>query len=173
MKPQFLFVAVPLATALVSTGFAVTYLTAEQAQQALYPGKTLSACPLSLTAVQRKAIEEQSHVRLTGKPPQVWKVGGGGWFIVDEVVGKHEFITYAIGLTSEGVVRGIEIMDYRESYGGQVRDPNWRAQFAGKTKASPLKLDDDVKNISGATLSSRHLTEGVRRVLALHDVALR
>ena len=158
MKSQFLFAAVPLSTALVSTGFAVTYLTAEQAQQAIYPAKAFAAYPLSLTSVQRKTIEEQSHVRLTAKPPQVWKVSGGGWFIVDEVVGKHEFITYAIGLTSEGVIKGIEIMDYRESYGGQVRDPNWRAQFTGKNKASPLKLDDDIKNISGATLSSRHLT---------------
>lgn len=173
MKPQFLFVAVPLSTALVSTGFAVTYLTAEQAQQAIYPGKSFTAFPLSLTSAQRKAIENQSHVRLTGKPPQLWRVSGGGWFMVDEVVGKHEFITYAIGLTNEGKVKGIEIMDYRESYGRQVRDPQWRAQFTGKTKASPLKLDGDIKNISGATLSSRHLTEGVRRVLALHDVALR
>jgi hypothetical protein len=24
-----------------------------------------------------------------------------GWFIVDEVVGKHEFITYAVGLNSD------------------------------------------------------------------------
>jgi Na+-transporting NADH:ubiquinone oxidoreductase subunit C len=99
-------------------------------------------------------------------------VSGGGWFIVDEVIGKHEFITYAVGLTNEGAVRGIEIMDYRESYGGQVRDPKWRAQFDGKTKAAPLQLDRDIKNISGATLSSRHITEGVRRVLALHDIAL-
>ncbi len=89
------------------------------------------------------------------------------------MIGKHEFITYAVGLTSEGAVRGIEIMDYRESYGGQVRDPKWRAQFVGKTKTAPLTLDRDIKNISGATLSSRHLTDGVRRVLALHDVALR
>ncbi len=165
--------AAPLTAALVSTGFAVTYLTAGQAQQAIYPGKSFTTLPLLLTAAQRKLIEEQSRVRLTGKSPEVWRVNGGGWFIVDEVVGKHEFITYAIGLTNEGVVRGIEIMDYRESYGGQVRDPQWRAQFSGKTKASPLKLDEDIRNISGATLSSRHITEGVRRVLALHNVALR
>jgi hypothetical protein len=173
MKPQFLFVAAPLSAALVSTGFAVTYLTANQAQQAIYPGKSFTAFPLALTVEQRRAIEQQSHVRLTGRPPQVWRVTGGVWFIIDEVVGKHEFITYAIGLTSEGTVRGIEIMDYRESYGGQVLDPQWRAQFTGKTKSSTLKLDEDIRNISGATLSSRHLTEGVRRVLALHDVALR
>ncbi len=172
MKPQFLFVAAPLSAALVSTGFAITYLSAGQAQQAIFPGKTFTVFPLHLSDGQRQAIEKQSRVRLTGTPPLVWRVSGGGWFIVDEVVGKHEFITYAVGLTSAGAVQGIEIMDYRESYGGQVRDPKWRAQFVGKTKASPLALDRDIQNISGATLSSRHLTDGVRRVLAMHDVAL-
>lgn len=173
MKSQFLFIAAPLSAALVSSGFAVTYLNIEQAQQAIFPGKTFAPLPLNLTEAQRKAIEQGSHVRLTGTPPRIWRVSGGGWFVVDEVIGKHEFITYAVGLTSAGAVRGIEIMDYRESYGGQVRDPKWRAQFVGKTKASPLTLDRDIENISGATLSSRHLADGMRRVLALHDVALR
>ena len=173
LKPQFIFVAAPLSAALVSTGFAVTYLNVEQAQQAIFPGKNFSAFPLQLTDAQRKSIEQESGVRLTGTPPKIWRVSGGGWFIVDEVIGKHEFITYAIGLTSNGAVHGLEIMDYRESYGGQVRDPKWRAQFVGKTKANPLVLDRDIKNISGATLSSRHLTDGVRRVLALYEIALR
>ena len=172
MKPQFIFVAAPLSLALVSTAFAVTYLSASQAQQAIFPGQSFSSYPLQLTEAQRKEIEHESGVRLTATPPKVWRLNGGGWFIVDEVIGKHEFITYAVGLTSAGVVHGIEIMDYRESYGGQVRDPKWRAQFVGKTEASPLKLDRDIKNISGATLSSRHITEGVRRVLALYHVAL-
>ncbi len=173
LKPQFIFVAAPLSAALVSTGFAVTYLNAEQAQQAIFPGKNFAAFPLQLTDAQRKSVEQESRVRLTAKPPKIWRVSGGGWFIVDEVIGKHEFITYAIGLTSNGAVRGLEIMDYRESYGGQVRDPKWRAQFVGKTRANPLVLDRDIKNISGATLSSRHLTDGVRRVLALYEIALR
>ena len=54
-----------------------------------------------------------------------------------------------------------------------MREAKWRAQFTGKTAAAPLKLDADIQNISGATLSSRHVTEGVRRILALHAIALR
>ena len=94
MKPQFIFVAAPLSAALVSTGFAVTYLNLDQAQNAIFPGKRLTGFPLSLTDAQRKEIERESRVRLTGTPPKVWRVSGGGWFIVDEVIGKHEFITY-------------------------------------------------------------------------------
>ncbi len=172
MKSHFFLAAVPL-TALVAPAFAVTYLSTEQAQKEIFPGKSFTAAPVQLTAAQRKAIEQQSRVRVRNENQRVWRVSGGGWFIVDEVIGKHEYITYALGLDADGSVRGIEIMDYRESYGGEIRDPKWRAQFAGKTKSAPLVLDRDIKNISGATLSSRHIADGVRRLLAFHDVALR
>ena len=160
-------------TALVAPAFAVTYLSTEQAQQAIFPGKTFTAAPVKLTPAQRKIIEQQSRVRVLHDDQQVWRVSGGGWLIVDEVIGKHEYITYALGLNADGSVRGIEIMEYRESYGGEVRNAKWRAQFTGKTKAAPLELDKDIQNISGATLSSRHVTDGVRRLLAFHNVALR
>ena len=64
-------------------------------------------------------------------------------------------------------------MDYRETYGGQIRDQKWRAQFLAKTSKSTLKLDSDIKNISGATLSCRHITDGVKRLLAFYEVALK
>jgi Na+-translocating ferredoxin:NAD+ oxidoreductase RnfG subunit len=99
--------------------------------------------------------------------------GGAGWFIVDEVLGKHEYITYALGLSVSGAVKQIEILDYRETYGYEVREASWREQFVGKTTQNSLKLDGDIRNISGATLSSRHITEGVRRLLATYEVALR
>jgi len=153
-------------------GYATTYLSVEQAQRAIFPGASFTAATVKLTAEQKKAIETASGVRQRSDEVKAWRVSGGGWLIVDEVIGKHEYITFAVGLTANGAVRGVEIMDYRESYGGEVRDPKWRAQFTGKTKAAPLKLDDDIKNISGATLSSRHIAEGVRRLLAIHAVAL-
>jgi Na+-translocating ferredoxin:NAD+ oxidoreductase RnfG subunit len=173
MKSHFLFTALPISALVAPSAFAVTYLTTEQAQQEIFSGKSFTAMPLKLSAEQRKKIQQQSGVRLLRDEQRVWRVSGGGWFIVDEVIGKHEFITYAVGLSAEGEVRGLEIMEYRESYGGEVRNPKWREQFIGKTKAAPLELDKDVQNISGATLSSRHVADGVRRVLVLHDVALR
>jgi len=93
------------------------------------------------------------------------RTSSGGVFVVDKVVGKHEYITVAIGINANGTVKQIEIMEYRESYGYEVRDAAWRAQFVGKSVASPLQLNVDIKNISGATLSSKHVTDGVKRIL--------
>jgi Na+-translocating ferredoxin:NAD+ oxidoreductase RnfG subunit len=173
MKSEFAFIALPISALVAPSAFAVQYLNVEQAQKAIFPGKTFSPAPVKLTSTQRKAIEQTSGVRVLRDEQQVWRVSGGGWFIVDEVVGKHEFITYAAGLNADGSVKQIEIMDYRETYGGQIRDQKWRAQFVGKTGKSTLKLDSDIKNISGATLSCRHITDGVKRLLAFYEIALK
>jgi Na+-transporting NADH:ubiquinone oxidoreductase subunit NqrC len=61
-------------------------------------------------------------------------------------------------------------MTYRETYGGGVRNPIWRQHLVGKTLADPFKLDEDVPNISGGTLSSRNVMDGVKRVLAIQKV---
>ena len=147
------FLAAPVILS-VPAAHATVYLTLEQAQQALFPGASFA----------RLALERRE---------QVWRVAQDGWFIFDQVLGKHELITYAVALDAQGRVRGIEILEYRESHGGQVRDAKWRAQFACKSAADPLQLDRDIRNISGATLSCRHVTDGVKRILALYESDLR
>jgi hypothetical protein len=36
-----------------------------------------------------------------------------------------------------------------------------------------LKLKKDIQNISGATLSCKHLTDGVKRVMVMYELALK
>ena len=109
--------------------------------------------------------------------PEIWQVRGAsgalGWFFVDRVIGKSELITYAVALDAAGAVKSIEILDYRETHGAEVRLAAWRRQFVGKTSQDAVDLNRDIKNISGATLSSRHVTEGVHRLLQVYDHALR
>src|SRR5262245_60695472 len=169
------------ATAIVAVGpgpaHAVQYLTVEQAQRLCFAEATaFEPADVKLTREQMRAIEKDSRVDVREATEKVWRALKGttflGWFIEDEVVGKHEFITWALALNTDGSVRQIEILDYRETYGHEIRDPKWREQFVGKTHGAPLKLDADIKNISGATLSSRHIAEGVRRLLSFHALVL-
>ncbi len=164
--------------AICAPAYAVQYLTVEQAQKAMFPdAEQMTRADVSLTPELKRRIEAASGVPVRNDVQSVWRSERGGaplgWFILDEVVGKHEFITYAVGLHPDGSVRGIEVLDYRETYGGQIRDPRWRQQFAGKKLGAALKLDADIRNISGATLSCRNVTNGVKRLLALHEFALR
>jgi Na+-translocating ferredoxin:NAD+ oxidoreductase RnfG subunit len=172
-RPAYQWV-LPAAVALTAwPAYATVYLSTEQAQQAIFPGLTFTANPLHLDDAQAKTIEKRSRVNVRRRDVHAWRTQDGGWFFVDEVVGKHEFITYAVGLTAAGAVKQVEILEYRESFGQDVRNEAWRHQFVGKTVADPLQLEGDIKNISGATLSSRHVTDGVKRLLVTWDVALR
>jgi Na+-translocating ferredoxin:NAD+ oxidoreductase RnfG subunit len=160
------FIAPTAIVVFASPAFAERWMTVEQAQAALFPGETLTRVPLTLTAEQAKAIAKASGIRVRNKDLAVWKASSGGFFIVDLVLGKHEDITWALAITQDGAVKGLEILEYRESYGHEIRDPGWRAQFTGKKTEAPLTLDKDIQNISGATLSCRHISDGVRRLLA-------
>ena len=90
-----------------------------------------------------------------------------GYALIDEVMGQYMPITYAIKFSPRGAVQQVEIMAYRENYGSEVGDARFRKQFVGKTAADPLLLDSDIVAVSGATLSCRALTGGLRRGLAL------
>jgi Na+-translocating ferredoxin:NAD+ oxidoreductase RnfG subunit len=173
MKWQPFAVGVLTATTAPMVVHASVFLTVQQAQQQMFGQAAMQQVMLSLKEDQQKILKKASGIYHPFTANQVYKVAGGGWFVVDQVLGKHEMITYAVGLHADGSVKQIEILEYRETYGGEVRNPNWRSQFIGKTAADPLKLNQDIKNISGATLSSRHLTDGVKRILALHQLSLK
>lgn len=154
------------------------FFTTETAQKALFPSATaFTATPLNLDTAAREEIERLSEVRQRWKEQPVWQAFAGtqflGWFIEDRVIGKHEFIRYALAISPEGKVLGIEIMEYLETYGDQVREASWRGQFLGRDEHSGFKLGRDIQNISGATLSCRNITNGVKRLLVLQQLFLK
>jgi Na+-translocating ferredoxin:NAD+ oxidoreductase RnfG subunit len=149
------------------------YVSVEQAQKILLPNKSLTKSPIIITDEVQDKMRSASSVRQAFQGDRIWRAADGSWFIVDEVVGKHEMITYAVALSPSGAVTGIEILDYVESYGYEVAEVQWRNQFIGKTAADPIKLNQDIQNIGGATLSCKHLTDGVKRVAVLYDIALK
>lgn len=176
MRSALAWYAVLPVLAVPASAEATVYFTIPAAQQALFPGAQMVDRSIALSDAQRKAIARAAGARGYDKVQRIWEARAGGkragWFILDRVIGKHEYITYALALTPDGAVRGLEILDYRETYGGQVRNANWRRQFAGKRPGQSLRLGNDIKNISGATLSSRHVTDGVRRLLATWQMLL-
>lgn len=146
----------PAAVAAIALpAYAYQYATVGSAQQQAFPG----------------ARFEEIH------PQRIWKAVTGdrvaGYFFVDHVIGKHLYIDYSVAVGADGRVRRVEILTYRESYGYEVADAGWLVQFTGKSSASALTVGQDIRNISGATLSSRHVTEGVKRILAYYASHLR
>jgi Na+-transporting NADH:ubiquinone oxidoreductase subunit C len=178
MNRRSFLIALPAGVLLSgSPALATVYFTGEAVKKVLFPSATRFVDrSLTLTKAQMTSIAKAAGTRVTAAKVVAFEAQGAsgklGTLFIDKVYGKHEFITYAVALDTAGGVRGIEIMDYRESYGDQIRQPKWRAQFTGKKSGQALRIDKEIKNISGATLSCVHITEGVRRLLATYAQAL-
>jgi hypothetical protein len=157
---------------------AADYLTLDAAQKAIYPTADafqevlLPRTPEQIQALLARAGPQPPHGTL-----RIWSAARGGvplgHVFVDEVIGRQSLITYAVGIDTGGTIGNLEILSYRESHGGEIRNAAWRGQFAHRTSLDELRFRTDIKNISGATLSSEHVTQGVRWLLALWQSALR
>lgn len=145
------------------------YMSEEGATQSIFPNLNFIRSDFKLNDDLVRQIEQSSGETVRSPALKIFKAPNKDTVFIDQVLGKHEFITYAVGIDNTGAVRGVEILEYRETYGSQVREEDWKKQFVGKTCFAPLKLNQDIKGISGATLSSAHVTAGVRRILHTYE----
>jgi Na+-translocating ferredoxin:NAD+ oxidoreductase RnfG subunit len=100
----------------------------------------------------------------------VLRISQGGKLIgfarVRNVTGKDQPITFLVAIDPQDALKDVDVLVYREPYGGEVAYEPWRKQFRGKSATAPLVVGNDIKNISGATISSHSVTLGVRQTLA-------
>jgi Na+-translocating ferredoxin:NAD+ oxidoreductase RnfG subunit len=89
-----------------------------------------------------------------------------GFAQVRNVKGKEQPITFLVAVDGHDALKDVDVLVYREPYGGEVAYEPWRKQFRGKTVTAPLIVGKDIKNISGATISSHSVTLGIRKALA-------
>lgn len=174
--PELISLGLIATSAIVTPASALDtkYPTVEEAQRILCAGQSLTPLKLTLDKTLAKQIEKASGDKVRHNELHVWKTSKGGAFFVDRVRGKHEWITYAVALDSSGRVTGMEILEYLETYGYQVGNKKWQAQFHGKNATgAQLEFDEDIKNISGATISCRNITRGVRRLSTTFAMAVK
>ena len=89
-----------------------------------------------------------------------------GFAEVGNVIGKDQPITFLVAVDPSDRLKDVDILVYREPYGGEVAYESWRKQFRGKTSADPIQVGRDIRSISGATISVHAVTAAVRRILA-------
>jgi hypothetical protein len=163
---------VPVAAVAASAApvHAEAFLTVQQAQALIFPGATFQRDFIPLSDKQFDLIRDTANVTQWVREIKAWRVSTGGWFLVDEVVGRDDMLFYGIGLSPTGQVIGIEIIQCLPKW-DDIRNPAWRRQFAGLRRG---QVDPDrIKMISGTSLSSIHITEGVHRVLVTYDLLLK
>lgn len=153
---------------------AATYFTTPQVLKAFFPqSQRVTYRKVKLGASEQAALQ----ARLGYKPAKAEYVffvattgeHVDGYALIDEELGQHEQITFAVKLSPGGVVERHEVMVYRESYGQEIADARFRRQFQGKTVKDPVRAGEDIDVVTGASISSRSMAVGVRRALILLD----
>ena len=92
-----------------------------------------------------------------------------GYAVISNEIGKYQPITFVVGVTADFHVQGAAILIYRESRGAEVRRARFLRQYRDKTSRDPIRINRDIVNITGATLSVRALNFGVRKLLAITE----
>lgn len=148
------------------------YLTPEQALKKAFPvSEKIDAEEIRFTPSQKDRVERRLGWRLTDDPVTVYRgLSAGktdGYAMIAEEIGKYKPITFLVKATPDFRVESVEVMVYREARGAEVRRSRFLHQFKNKTARSPLRINRDVVNITGATLSVRAMSAGVKRVLCV------
>jgi len=150
------------------------FLTEQQALKLAFPdAERVRSVPVRLDPEDSAAIERDSGVPLLLGWTRCFQGSAQqrvlGYACIDNMIGKERPITYIIRIDHpEGRIGLLEVMEYREAIGAEVSGRPFVAQFRGKGIADPLRLNQDIRNLSGATLSGRGLTHGARKILHLY-----
>ena len=148
------------------------YLTKKQAFEIAFPGADeIKKERLWLTKEEIRAIEEIYMYKIYETRFTFYtgiKNGKSmGSMLIDNIIGKSFPITFMTVLNTDGTVRDVEIMVYREPQGWEVRYKTFRSQFYGKDTSSN---SNEILSISGATLSVRAIKSGVYKAMAAYKI---
>lgn len=151
-----------------------TYFTARGVLADFFPkSQSVTFQRFELTTEQRTQLARRLGYELQKPAYTIYIAKTGeaidGYAVLDEEMGQHQPITFAVKLSAQGLVQRQEIMVYRERFGDEVRDSRFRQQFIGKDVSSALRPGEEIIAVSGATISSRAMAIGVRRALVLLD----
>ena len=153
---------------------AEVFLTEGEALKLMFPkSQRIRKDLIRLTSEKKAQIEERIGWKF---PEEFFEVYIGetgpqidGYALVQNTIGKHKPMTYMVGIDNTGHVLNVELLVFRESRGSEVRTKRFNVQYEGKTVSDPVRLNKDIVNISGATMSVRSMTAGIKRGLVLVD----
>ena len=155
-----------------SVCFAKT-ITREEALKAAYPGAEIHSEVLFLTEAEKKDAEKTSGAPITtllvakSDLKQNGKSVGRAYLDTHVVRTKKESLL--VMLNPDGTLKRVEVVAFLEPP-EYMPSERWYQQFDGKTLNDNLKLDRDIRAVTGATLTARATTEAVRRVMAIDAI---
>lgn len=155
---------------------AKVYASKKEALTAAFPdADRIDSRTVVLTDEQVRAIESRAHTPLDSKLVTIHTgVKGGtplGYAFIDLHVVRTFPEAFLVVITPEGAIRSLRVLAFYEPR-EYLPSQRWLAQFDGRSLSDDLRLRRGIHGITGATLSARAVTGGVRRALALYEVLI-
>lgn len=95
-----------------------------------------------------------------------------GYILIDNIIGKHQPITFLVSLNPEGSIRRTKVLAYRESVGGEIQNSKFLDQFKAKSLKDPFCIGRDIDGITGATLSVRATAAASKKAVLLYKIGI-
>ena len=148
------------------------YFTEEEAAKVMFPeSEKIRKEVLTLTPAQKTMVEQTIGWKFpeTSFDVYIGETKGkiDGYAMVQNTIGKHRPITYMVGVDPSGECMNFEVLVYREARGNEIATKRFNFQYEGKDVNDPIRINRDIINITGATMSVRSSSAGVKRVLVL------
>lgn len=149
-----------------------TYLTEEQALDLVFPEcDEIVADEFVMTGEEKNSLEKMLSRRLYEDGFRVYlgKKEGTirGYAIITEEIGKFHPFSFIVAVNPDGKIYTVAVLVYRESRGGEVARKRFIYQFIGKSLKNPIRINKDIINVTGATMSVQYMCAGVRKVLTV------
>ena len=106
------------------------------------------------------------HVRVYQNTGSTGELIGFGYFTTDiEKLekGYKAPINFLVGMTLDGGIRGVQLIEHDEPYGYfSIETDDFHAQFAGKSILDRFRVGRDIDAISSATITIASAARGIR-----------
>ncbi len=119
--------------------------------------------------ITRQALDiETAGLGLSLYPKSLFKLLDNntlvGYAYLDKANSKSAQFDYVVFFNPELKIIYTQVLVYREDYGGEIGSHRWLKQFNGKYNGQEMEFRKDIQNISGATISSRNITQAVKKI---------
>ncbi|MDG1823809.1 MAG: FMN-binding protein [Flavobacteriaceae bacterium] len=78
---------------------------------------------------------------------------------------KTDTFEYLVVFDQSLIIKKVNVLVYREDYGGEIGSKRWLKQFVGKARSTELAVGKNIAAISGATISVYSMTNAVNQLL--------
>ena len=167
--------ALLLAVALLFASGARAEVFASQAEAlaAAFPGARVEKRTLLLDDAQARAVEQSAQAPLESRVVTLhtaWRDGRAvGYAFIDVHTVRTLPEALLVVISPEGSVVSTRMLAFYEP-ADYLPPKRWLRQFEKRALTPDLRVGGKVHGIAGATLSTRAVTNSVRRALALHAV---